>query len=154
MAKKDFKLLLAFENRKFQTRIIQKLRAVYTVSGVKSLKDLTEKLRRIEPSLVIVDQRFGNREAGELQEQIIRFCPHIVFVVYSHAERRSVAKRLRKYRAIDYIIYNSRILDFTEKVHKAVRWTILQNEVKLLSTKVNRIAESIKVISKRIEKAY
>lgn len=154
MAKKDFHLLLALENQGLQRRLVRKLAPIYSVSGARNGKDLAAKLRAREQSLVIVDHHFSGLEVESLQEKIVRFCPNVIYVVYSLKERERIARKLSKHRAIDYILYTPKMLDLTEKLHKAVRWTILQTEVSELSTKISRVAESIRQISQKIQKAY
>ncbi len=155
MAKKDFRLLLACENQKLQARIIQSLKATYSIAGARNSNDFFSKLRQKDYSLAIVDHHFGGQmEVEDLHHKIVRFCPNVVFVVYSEAEQKSISKKIQKYRAIDYILYSSKLIDFVEKIHKAVRWTILQSEVTGLGIKITQVAESIKTLSKKIEKVY
>lgn len=154
MAKKNFHLLLVFENKKFQASLIKELKPVYTVAGAATAKDLFAKLRKKDWSLVIIDHEFSSMKTDELQQKIVRFCPHIVFVVYSHLERDKISEQLKRYRAIDYILYTPKVFDFGEKVHKAVRWTLLQKEIMFLSGKITTLADSIKTLSKKIEDAY
>ena len=154
MAKKDFHLLLVFENKKFQANLVKELRPVYTVAGALTAKDLFAKLRRKEWSMVVIDHEFSHMKTDELQQKIVRLCPHIVFVVYSHLERDKIAEQLKRYRAIDYILFTPKVFDFAEKVHKAVRWTVLQKDIVSLSGKITTLADSIKTLSKKIEEAY
>ncbi len=154
MAKKDFHLLLVFDNKKYQAKIVRELKPVYTVAGATTSNDLFTKLRKKEWSLVIIDHEFSRMKTEELQQKIVRFCPHTVFVVYSHLEKEKIAEKLKRYRAIDFILYTPKVFDFAEKVHKAVRWTILQTEIMFLSGKITLLADSIKTLSKKIEEAY
>lgn len=154
MARKDFKLLVACENQKFQARVIRGLKDIYTVAGARSTRDLARKLRGTDYDLVIADQRFGGLGARELHQTIVRYTPHAVFVVYSQAERKSVAWTLHRRRAMDYILYTRRLEEFLERVHKVTRWTILQCEVLKLSEKITRLADRIKALSKKIETVY
>ncbi|MBI4549901.1 MAG: response regulator [Candidatus Omnitrophica bacterium] len=152
MARKDFKLLLACENPKFQRAVLRNISKIYSVSGARNAKQLFERLRHNEYSLVIVDYRLSGLRPEETDQKIARFCPNVMFVVYSAAERKSAAEKLHKFRALDYLIHTPKIPDFAEKIHKAVRWTILQTEVRSLSSKISKVAETIRTLSKRIEK--
>jgi DNA-binding NtrC family response regulator len=152
VARKDFKLLLAYENPKFQQAVIRNISRTYSVSGVRNAKQLFERLRHREYSLVIVDYRLSGLLPEEMDQKIVRFCPNVVFVVYSASERRGAAEKLHKFRALDYLIHTPKIPDFAEKIHKAVRWTILQTEVRSLSSKISKVAETIRSLSKRMEK--
>lgn len=154
MAKKEVRLLLACESKKLQANLLRRLRTVYTVTGAKDLRDLSHQLKIREHSLVIVDHTFGGLDVEDLEQKINRFCHNIVFIVYSEAERKAVAKALKRYRAVDYILYTPRLHDMIEKFHKAIRWTLLQNDVTGLSQKITRVAESIKTLSRKIEKMY
>ena len=153
MAKKDFKLLVACNNKKFLKNLVRKLIPIYTVKGAKDIRELAVKLKTPQ-SLVVIDHQFMGFDAVELQKKISPYCQNLVFVVYSEAERKAVTEKTKKYRAIDYILYTPRVMDFAEKIHKAVRWNILQSEVSYLGLKISTVAESIKKLSKKIENFY
>ena len=154
MAKKDFKLLLALDNRNSLRKVRSELDRTYTVKSAVDIKDLSQKLKAANFNLVIIDHDFSGMLTEDLQQKITHYCPNTIYVVYSEEERRRITKQLHKHRAIDFILYSQRLYDFVEKIHKGVRWTVLQMEVTSLGQKITRVAESIKDLSRKIEKLY
>jgi len=141
--KKKVALVLALNDKTYQTKLARKLRGNYNVKVVGNMKALWSELDKRTTYLIISDTKFAKGAVVGMEKQIREFCTQVVFLVYSKKERLSLSKRRNRRRAIDYILYEDSIYNLTEKVHKAARWAVFEVEVAGLSAKLELLARAV-----------
>jgi DNA-binding NtrC family response regulator len=152
MAKKDFRILVAVSNPSFSRKVVNELRKTYTVHMAKNIRDFSHKIHKKDFDLIIIDYRFSGMRAEDVYQGIMLLHPNALFVVYTAKDKKELAMRLWKRRALDYITATKDVFHFAEEVHKCVRWIVEKTDMTQLSKKIDEMAESIKNISRRIER--
>ncbi|HNV85687.1 MAG TPA: response regulator [Candidatus Omnitrophota bacterium] len=151
MPMKDFKIVLAISNQPFAKKVIRILNSFYTISLVTSIRDLSSKIHQENPNLIIIDYSFGGMRADEIYRGIEFLHPNVNFIVYTAREKKYLAKKLWKRRAMDYLNYTDDPVLFVQNVNKTVRWTIQRNETVALEKTVDKIEKAILDVKKTIK---
>ncbi len=152
MAVKEFKILLALSDMRFVNQTVKLLRTYYTVSYCKSLQDFSDQIHKGDFDLIVIDYRFGGMRAEDVYQGIEFLHPNAVFVVYTDKDKKKIAKKLWKRRAIDYINHTREPNRFVQSVNKAVRCAIQKRDtVSLEKTlkKIESLVQEVKTIVKR-----
>jgi len=148
---KDFKIVLAISNQKFAKKVLKILNSFYTANLVTSIRELSAKIHQENPNLIIIDYSFGGMRADEIYRGIEFLHPNVNFIVYTAQEKKYLAKKLWKRRAMDYLNYTDNPINFVQNVNKTVRWTIQRNETIALEKTVDKIERAILEVKKAIK---
>ena len=148
---KDFKIVLAISNQKFARKVLKILDSFYTANLVTSIRELSAKIHQENPNLIIIDYSFGGMRADEIYRGIEFLHPNVNFIVYTAQEKKYLAKKLWKRRAMDYLNYTDNPINFVQNVNKTVRWTIQRNETIALEKTVDKIERAILEVKKAIK---
>lgn len=151
MSMKDFKILLALSDHKFAKRVMRLLQTFFTVSIATSIRDLSSQIHKENPGLVIVDYSFSGMRADEIYRGIEFLHPNVTFVVYTSREKKLLAKKLWKRRAMDYITHTADEIAFVQNVNKIVRWTIQRNDTIALERTIEKIEKAIQDVRKIVK---
>jgi len=151
MPMKDFKIVLAISNQKFAKKVLKILNSFYTANLVTSIRELSAKIHQENPNLIIIDYSFGGMRADEIYRGIEFLHPNVNFIVYTAQEKKYLAKKLWKRRAMDYLNYTDNPINFVQNVNKTVRWTIQRNETIALEKTVDKIERAILEVKKAIK---
>src|SRR3989338_3684452 len=103
MTEKTFRILLALSDPAFSKRAIKLLQAFYRVDSADTIKQFSDHIHKGEYDLIIIDYRFGGMKAEDVYQGVEFMHPNAVFIVYTEKEKKEIAKRLWKRRAIDFI---------------------------------------------------
>ena len=152
MPKREFKILLAITDQNFATRVAKALRQTYSVQQAKDIKDLSAKVHKYDFSLIIIDYRFSGMKAEDVYQGVELLHPNALFVIYTQKDKRDLAMKVWKRRALDYIVYTRDIYSFAEEVNKCVRWILQKTEATYLGKRIDDLADSIKNLSRRIDR--
>jgi len=136
---KDFKILIALQDVKFARSVSSMLRKHYTTKSVSTVTQFSDAVHASKLDLIIIDYKFGGMKAEDVYQGVELLHPDAIFVVYTKRDRKTLAKKLWKRRAIDYINYTDDPHHFVESVNKAVRWTIQKRDTLRLEKTINNI---------------
>lgn len=150
MAKKDFSLLVAVKDGKLRNKLAAALKTIYTVKTAGDLAQLGRAKPEDRYSLLLCDYRLMKGNVKTLEVSLLEAASAIIFLVYSERERKRLAQARSRKRAIDYVIYEANFYALTEKIHKAVRWTILQSEMSGLSVKLTEISRAVEMLTQKV----
>lgn len=152
MSAKEFRILLSLSDQNFQKRVVHILKNVYTVSSAATVKEFSDQIHKADYDLIILDYRFEEQRAEDIYQGVELLHPNAVFVIYTDCDKRSLAKKLWKRRAIDYINHTKDPYRFVQSVNKAMRWTIQKRDtVSLQKTlkNIERLVQDVKTIVSR-----
>jgi len=148
---KDFKILLAISDVKFAKKVMRLLEVYFTVILATSIRELSAQIHKENPGLVVVDYSFGGMRADEIYHGIEFLHPNVTFVVYTAREKKLLAKKLWKRRAMDYITHTDDEVAFVQNINKIVRWTIQRNDTIALERTIEKIEKAIQEVRKIVK---
>lgn len=152
MTEKTFRILLALSDSDFTKRAIKLLQAFYRVDSAGTIKEFSDHIHKGEYDLIIIDYRFGGMKAEDVYQGVEFMHPNAVFIVYTEKEKKNIAKRLWKRRAIDFINHSPSEERFVQSVNKAMRWTIQKRDTLALERtlkNIENLVQDVKTIVKR-----
>lgn len=153
MEKMDkFKILLVLSNLRFVKTVRKYLETFYDVSYAVSLEEFTKKVHHGHYDLIIIDYRFSGMKAEDVYQGVEFLHPNAVFIVYTDKEKKNIARKLWKRRAIDYIHHTDDPRRFVQGVNKAMRWTIQKRDTIALEKtlkNIENLVQEVKTIVKR-----
>jgi len=151
--KKEFRILIAITDQRFAQKVTTQLRTSYTVQRARGIKEFSAKVHRYDFNLIIIDYRFCGMKAEDVYQGVELLHPHAIFIVYTEKDKKDLAMKTWKRRAMDYIIYTKDVYSFVEEVNKCVRWILQKAEATLFGKRIDDLAEAIKGLSRKIEKS-
>jgi len=152
MYAKNFRILLALQDKKFITKVTRLLKKHYIMDHTTTIEDLSHKIHKKDFDLIILDYRFNKMRAEDVYQGIELLHPKAIFVVYTKKDNRTNVKNLWKRRALDYINYTDEPREFLNNVHKVVRWGIQKSDTIKLEKAMQAIEGSIEEVRKIIRR--
>lgn len=152
MTDKAFRILLALSDTVFAKRAIKLLETFYRVDCAHTIKAFSEHIHKGEYDLIVIDYRFGGMKAEDVYQGVEFMHPNAVFIVYTEKEKKKIAKRLWKRRAIDFINHTPSEERFVQSINKAMRWTIQKRDTVALEKTLKNIenmVQQVKAIVRR-----
>lgn len=152
MTDKAFRILLALSDTIFAQRSIKLLETFYQVDYAHTIKAFSDRIHKGEYDLIVIDYRFCGMKAEDVYQGVEFMHPNAVFIVYTEKEKKKIARRLWKRRAIDFINHTSSENRFVQSVNKAMRWTIQKRDTVALEKTLKNIEtlmQQVKAIVRR-----
>lgn len=149
---KDYRILLALNNRSLTRGLVTRLGKVYSVSSVHTISDYSKHIHQSKYSLVILDAHFAGLSAEDVYQGTMLMHPQAAFVIYLKDINEELVKRIWKRRAFDYLIHTPNVYSLSEEVHKYVRWVAEKNQIDRLMRKVSGLKEMMILLNKELEK--
>jgi len=152
MTDKAFRILLALSDMAFAKRAIKLLETFYRVDCAYTIKEFSDRIHKGEYDLIVIDYRFGGMKAEDVYQGVEFMHPNAVFIVYTEKEKKKIAKRLWKRRAIDFINHTPSEERFVQSINKAMRWTIQKRDTVALEKTLKNIenmVQQVKAIVRR-----
>ncbi len=152
MTEKGFRILLALSDSAFTKRAVKLLENFYRVDCAGTIKEFSDHIHKGEFDLIVIDYRFGGMKAEDVYQGVEFMHPNAIFIVYTDREKKTIAKRLWKRRAIDFINHTPSEERFVQSINKAMRWTIQKRDTIALERtlkNIENLVQDVKAIVRR-----